>query len=59
MLIFQFLEKGLGLVSPRHFVYDFLRKVFLMLHSIKWPNSVVWLPLLLQTIGNMCIKIVC
>ena len=30
---FNFLEKGLGLVSPPHFVYDFWRKIFLMLHS--------------------------
>ena len=29
-----FLEKGLGIVSPLHFVYDFPRKMFLMLCSI-------------------------
>ena len=29
-----FSEKGLGLVSPPHFMYDFSRKMFLMLHSI-------------------------
>ena len=34
MLNFDFSEKGLGLVSPPHFVYDFSRKMFLMLHSI-------------------------
>ena len=39
MLSFNFSEKGLGLVSPSHFVYDFSRKMFLMLHSINWPNS--------------------
>ena len=27
-------EKGLGLVSPLHFVYDFFKKMFLMLYSI-------------------------
>ena len=27
---FDFLEKGLGLVSPLHFVYDFLRKIFII-----------------------------
>ena len=27
-------EKGLRLVSPPHFVYDFSRKMFLMLHYI-------------------------
>ena len=38
------------LVSPPHFVYDFLREVFLMLYSINWPNFIVWLPLLLEVI---------
>ena len=28
-----FLEKGLGLVSPPHFVYDFSRYIFLVLYS--------------------------
>ena len=31
---FYFLEKGLGIVSPPHFVYEFSTKVFLMLYSI-------------------------
>ena len=35
MVNFDFLEKCLGIVSPLHFVYDFLRKMFLMLYSIK------------------------
>ena len=34
MLHFNFSEKGVGLVSSPHFVYDFSRKMFLMLHSI-------------------------
>ena len=34
MLNFDFLERGLGIASPSHFVYDFLRKMFLMLYSI-------------------------
>ena len=34
MLNFRFLGKGLGLVFPAHFVYDFSRKMFLMLHSL-------------------------
>ena len=34
MLNFDFLEKGLGIVSPAHFVYDFSTKMSLMLHSI-------------------------
>ena len=34
MLNFDFLEKGLGIVSPPHTAYDFSRKIFLMLYSI-------------------------
>ena len=34
MLNFNFSVKGLGLVSPPHFVNDFSRKFCLMLHSI-------------------------
>ena len=34
MLNFNFLEKGLELVSLPHFLYDFSRKMFPMLHSI-------------------------
>ena len=30
---FEYLEKGLGIVSPTHFVYDFSKKMFLMLYS--------------------------
>ena len=30
ILNFNFLEKGLAIVSPPHFVYDFSRKMFLM-----------------------------
>ena len=58
-LNFNFSEKGLRLVSPPHFVYDFSRKMFLMLHSINWPNLFVWLPLLLEILCSMCITIVC
>ena len=53
------LEKGLGIVSLPYFVYDFLRKMFLMLYSINWPNFIVWLPLLVAIMVNMCIAIVC
>ena len=34
MLNFDYLEKGLGIVSPPHLVYDLLIKVFLILYSI-------------------------
>ena len=30
MLKFDFLDKGLGIVSPAHFVYGFSAKIFLM-----------------------------
>ena len=59
ILNFDFLEKDLGIVSPPHFVYDFSTKMFLMLCSINWPNFIVWLPLLLEILGNTCIAIVC
>ena len=59
MLNFNFSKKGLGLVSPPHCVYDFSRKMFLMLHSINRPNFIVWLPSLLEILGNMCISILC
>ena len=35
MLNFDFLDKDLGIVSPAHFVYDFPRKISLMLYSIE------------------------
>ena len=59
MVNFDFLDKGLGIVSPAHFAYDFSTKVFLMLNFINWPNFIAWLPLLLEIWGNMCIAIVC
>ena len=34
MLNFGCLDKGLGIISPEHFVYDFLTKMFLMLYYI-------------------------
>ena len=42
MLIFNFSEKGPGLVSPPYFVYDFSRKMILLLHCINWPNFIIW-----------------
>ena len=33
MLNFDFLDEGLGIVSPAHLVYDFSTKMFLMLDS--------------------------
>ena len=34
MLNVDYLDKGLGIVSPAHFMYDFSAKMFLMLYSI-------------------------
>ena len=58
MINFEFSELHLGLVSPPHFVYEFSRKMFLMLHFIYWWNLFVWLPLNLYILGNMCIIVV-
>ena len=54
----DFVEKGLGLASPPYFVYDFSRKIFFMLYSINRPNFIVWLPIGLRILGNMCIPVV-
>ena len=59
MLNVDFLEMGLWIFSPLHFAYDFLRKMSLMLYSIKWPNFIALLPLLFEILVNMCIAIVC
>ena len=58
MLNFNFWEKSPRLVCPPHFVDNFSRKM-LLLYSINWPNFIVWLPLLLEILGNMCIISVC
>ena len=39
--------------------YGFSRKMFLILYFIHWPNFFVWLPLLLEILGNMHTAIVC
>ena len=59
MINFDFLDKGLGIASPPHFVYDFSTKMLLIVHSINSPNFIAWLPLLLEIFSNMCIAIVC
>ena len=59
MLNFNFLEKTLGIVSSPHFMYDFSTKLLLMSYSVKWPHFIVWLPLLLEILGSICISIGC
>ena len=51
---FIFLEKDLRLVFPPCLEYDFSREMFLMLHSINWPNFLVWLPLCLEICSCYC-----
>ena len=58
MLNFDILDKGLGIVSTGHFVYDFSTKMFLMLYSINWINFIVCLFLPHEILDNMCIAIV-
>ena len=58
ILNFDFLEKGLVIVSPQHFVYNFSTKTCLMPYSINWPNIIVWLPTVLEILGNISIAVV-
>ena len=57
MLNFDFLEKHLEIVSQPHFVYDLLRKMFLMLYSINCSNLIACLSLLLEIMVNICTRI--
>ena len=52
-------KRGLELVSLHHFLHDFRRKTFLALHSINWAILNVFLLLLLEILGNICVVIVC
>ena len=56
MFNLNFLKKGLEIVSSPYFVYDFLGKRF-SCYSIKWPNFIFWLPLLLEILGHMFIAV--
>ena len=55
---FWFFLIGLGLVSPPHFMDDFSRKMFFMSYCVNWLNFIVWLTLVIETLGNMCIVII-
>ena len=59
ILNFDFLDKVLGKVSLTQFAYDFSIKIFLIFYSISWRNFIIWLSLLLEILGNICIAIVC
>ena len=58
MLNFDFLENGLGIVSPPHFSYDLSINVFLIFYSNNCPNFIVSLPLLLEILSTISIGIV-
>ena len=45
------------LVSIPHFPYNFWRKISLTLYFINWSNAIVWLPLIFEILGNICIVI--
>ena len=51
-------KKGVELVSLPHFLHNFWRKIFLSLYFINSLSFIVWLPLLREILGNMCIVIV-
>ena len=38
---------------------NFTEAIFSVTYSINWSDLIVWLPLLLKILGNMCIAIVC
>ena len=59
MLNFGFLDKGLGTIIQHIFCMTFQQKKILMLYSINWSNFIMWFPLPLEMLGNMCIAIVC
>ena len=48
-------KRGLELISLPHFLHYFWRKIFLLVHSITGQNFIVWLHLLREILGNMCI----
>ena len=54
---FDFLGKGLGIVSPPYFVYEFSRKQFsyysLLTDQISWPGCLYFLRY------NMCLATIC
>ena len=47
-----------GTVFSTTFFYGFSWNKFFMLHSINRPNFILWLPLLLEILGNMFIVII-
>ena len=58
-LAFSENKNSLEIIPLPHFLHDFVRKIFLMLQSINWLHFIVWSPLLLETLGNVCIVVTC
>ena len=58
-LFFKKIKRGLELVILPRFSHHFWRKIFFLLCSINWPDFIVWLPLLCEILGNICIRINC
>ena len=56
---FKKIKRGLELCTLPHFLHNFWRKIFILLRSVNRPNFIVWLSLLCEILGNMCIGIVC
>ena len=61
MVNFDFLEKGLEVVSPPHFVHYFSKKNCLMLYYALLTDQISFhgLSLPLEVFVNICIAIVC
>ena len=38
--------------------HNFSRKILAILYSFNWPNLIIWLTLLLDILGNICIVII-
>ena len=51
-------KKRSGSSLPASFSAWFLKKTFLMLYSLNWPNFIAWRPLCREILGNICIVIV-
>ena len=54
----NFFKEGFELVSLPHFLYEFQKKIFLLLYSLSWPHFNAWLPLPRKIMGNICLVIV-
>ena len=59
MLNFDFLDKGLVIAAPAHFVYDFSTKKVPHVIFYSLTKFHCLLASLLEMLGNMCIAIVC